>query len=174
MLSNPQVSAFGFVLLFIIGAVAFALIGLWVASFIRPARPNPEKLARYECGEEPLGSTWGQFNIRFYVIALIFILFEVELVLLFPWAVVYADPQLMALSGGVWMRFALIEGFVFVAILAIGLAYAWRNGYLDWVKPAPQPSDFSSPVPTHLYEAFNQHQSEYTVVKEAPPSTLVS
>ena len=78
----------------------------------------------YECGEIPEGSAWVQFNIRFYVIALIFLIFDVEIVFLFPWAVVYQDLGLLA----------FIEAFIFVLILIVGFIYVWAKGDLDWVK----------------------------------------
>ena len=78
----------------------------------------------YECGEIPEGSAWVQFNIRFYVIALIFLIFDVEIVFLFPWAVVYQELGLLA----------FIEAFIFVLILVVGFVYVWVKGDLDWVK----------------------------------------
>ncbi|MFN7971598.1 MAG: NADH-quinone oxidoreductase subunit A [Acidobacteriota bacterium] len=81
----------------------------------------------YECGEEPTGSAWTSFNIRFCVLALIFIVFDVEALLLVPWAVVYKsypDPVL-----------ALAEGLVFLLVLGAGLAYVWAKGDLEWIKP---------------------------------------
>src|SRR5688572_15828947 len=93
--NQSSVSEFGEVLLFLIGGVVFLLISLLLAKLIRPYRPNPQKLATYESGEEPISSAWTQFNIRFYIVALIFILFEVELVFLFPWATVYSRKELI-------------------------------------------------------------------------------
>ncbi len=78
----------------------------------------------YECGEIPEGSAWVQFNIRFYVIALIFLIFDVEIVFLFPWAVVYQELGLLA----------FIEAFIFVLILVVGFVYVWAKGDLNWVK----------------------------------------
>ena len=88
-------------------------------------RPGADKYIPYECGEVPQGSAWIQFNIRFYVLALIFIIFDVEIVFLLPWAVVFKKLG----------AFAFIEGLIFIAILAVGLAYVWRKGDLEWVKP---------------------------------------
>jgi NADH-quinone oxidoreductase subunit A len=150
-----MISEFGYLLLFIIGAILFVSIALTVARLIRPSRPNEEKLTTYECGEEPIGSSWGQFNVRFYIIALIFILFEVEIIFLFPWATVFANKSLIAQSKGLWGWFALTEAFLFVGILAIGLIYAWRKGFLEWVKPNPKTSNFESKVPKRHYESIN-------------------
>lgn len=149
-------SEFSFVLLFIIVGVLFVLVSFLASRFLRPDRPNAQKLAPYESGEEAITTPWTQFNVRFYIIALIFLLFEVEIIFLFPWATVFADPQRIAETGGRWGWFALLEMVLFIAILALGLAYAWVNGYLDWIKPDPQPTKLQSPVPPALYEQLNE------------------
>ncbi len=141
----------GEVLLFIVGGLLFVSGALLVSRLIRPSRPNPEKLASYESGEEPIGSPWVQFNVRFYVIALIFILFEVEIVFLFPWATIFANKELG------WYPF--IEMLIFIGLLALGLAYAWKNGHLDWIKPKPEVAEFKSPVPKELYKKINEQYS---------------
>ena len=107
--------------------LAVALIGLpLMLQYILSPRNNKggEKLTSYECGEIPEGSAWVKFNIRFYVIALIFLIFDVEIVFLFPWAVVYQELGLLA----------FIEAFLFVLILVVGFVYIWAKGDLDWVK----------------------------------------
>ncbi|MDP6033127.1 MAG: NADH-quinone oxidoreductase subunit A, partial [Candidatus Marinimicrobia bacterium] len=86
--------------------------------------PNPDKLATYECGEESEGSAWVQFNIRFYVVALIFLIFDVEVVFLFPWAVVFNELGMLA----------FVEMAIFLIILMVGLAYVWKKSDLDWIK----------------------------------------
>ena len=141
----------GEVLLFIIGGLLFVSIALLVSRIIRPSRPNPEKLTSYESGEEPIGTPWIQYNVRFYVIALIFILFEVEVVFLFPWATIFSDKRLG------WYPF--VEMLIFVGLLALGLAYAWKNGHLDWIKGKPVVTDFKSPVPKELYKKINEQYS---------------
>ena len=108
-------------LVVVVGFLAFNLI-LWWA--IRPGRFSEEKLTTYECGEEPTGNAWVQFNIRFYVFALIFIIFDVEAVFLFPWAVVFKDLGVLA----------FVEGLVFIGILVVALVYVWRKGDLEWVR----------------------------------------
>ena len=149
-------SEFGEVLLFLIGGVIFILISLLISKLIRPSRPNAQKLATYESGEEPISTAWTQFNIRFYIIALIFILFEVELLFLFPWSTVFASKELMDQTNGLWGWFAFIEMVIFILVLALGLAYAWVNGLLDWVKPQQQPTDYKSIVPPNLYDTINE------------------
>ena len=113
------------ILIFMAVAIGFLVTNLIVWWAIRPSRFSEEKLTTYECGENPQGSAWVQFNIRFYVFALIFIVFDVEAVFLLPWAVVFKQ------IGPI----AFVEGLVFIAILAVGLAYVWRKGDLEWVRP---------------------------------------
>lgn len=153
---QQYLSEFGEVLLFIVGGVLFVLSALIGSFLVRPNRPNPEKLSTYESGEEPVSAAWSQFNMRFYIIALIFILFEVELVFLFPWATIFARKEFIEVTNGSWGWFTMIEMTIFILILAIGLAYAWVNGFLDWVKPDPKPTAFKSPVPKNLYEELNK------------------
>ncbi|HEX5171997.1 MAG TPA: NADH-quinone oxidoreductase subunit A, partial [Cyclobacteriaceae bacterium] len=113
---DKYLSEFSEVLLFIVGGVLFVLSALIVSWLVRPNRPNPEKLSTYESGEEPVSLAWSQFNMRFYIIALIFILFEVELVFLFPWATIFARKELIAKTNGLWGWFTLIEMGIFLLI----------------------------------------------------------
>lgn len=165
MMQNTQISEFGVILLFIVGAIIFITVTLLVAKMIRPHRPNPEKLTTYESGEDPTGTAWGQFNPRFYVIALIFILFEVEIVFLFPWATVFGRKELVEGTNGVWGWFALAEMFIFVAILALGLAYAWAKGFLDWIKPHVEKPVYRSHIPKEVYEKVNQRNKKQPAVE---------
>ncbi|HEU5147442.1 MAG TPA: NADH-quinone oxidoreductase subunit A [Chryseosolibacter sp.] len=153
--SGIYLSAFGEVLLYIIGGILFILVSLFAARLLRPNRPNPQKQSTYESGEEPISSAWSQFNVRFYIVALIFLLFEVEILFLFPWATVFAKKELLEETNGLWGWFSVIEVVIFIAVLALGLAYAWVNGHLDWVKPEPKPTQITSPVPRHLYDDIN-------------------
>ena len=106
-------------------AVVLIALPLIIQSIISPTQnKGGEKLIPYECGEVPEGSAWVKFNIRFYIIALIFIIFDVEVVFMFPWATVFQENQL----------FYFIEMFIFMSILLVGLAYVWIKGDLDWVK----------------------------------------
>ena len=122
-----MITEFGRVFLFFIVGAIFTAGGLVTAWLVRPSRSYPNKLSTYECGEDPVGSTWVKFNIRFYVIALIFLIFEVETVFLFPWALAFQKTGM----------FALVEMLVFLAILFVGYAYVWAKGDLDWDRPAP-------------------------------------
>ncbi len=107
------------------GLLAFATVGAFVglASLIRPDRPTPAKLENYESGVDPVGDGWSQSQIRYYIFALLFVMFDVEAVFIFPWAV--------GLDQFGW--FGLIEMVIFIFILALGLAYAWRKDVLRWV-----------------------------------------
>ena len=107
---------FGYILLFIIAALILLGLMLTIAKFLRPHKPNEEKLTTYESGEEPLGNANIQFNVRFYVVALIFVLFEVELLFLFPWAVVFGNEELIEQTNGQWGWFAMAEMTVFIGI----------------------------------------------------------
>ena len=138
---------FGRILLFFILGAIFTGAGLVTAMIIRPSRTYADKLSTYECGEEPIGESWVKFNIRFYVIALIFLLFEVEVVFLFPWAMVFK-------SYGV---FAFVEMLVFLAILVVGYAYVWVKGDLEWDKPLPKTSQYVDKVGVVQFEALKEN-----------------
>ncbi len=122
-----MLSDFGIILVFFIIGVIFVAAGLVAAAIIRPSNPNAIKNSTYECGEIPIGEPWIKFNVRFYVVALVFLLFDVEVVFLLPWAIVFKQLG--------W--FAFIEMIVFVTILLLGLAYVWIKGDIDWEKPIP-------------------------------------
>lgn len=151
-----MLSEFGYILLFLLGGLGFFCITMFVAYLIRPHRPNEEKQTTYECGEEPTGNAWGKFNVRFYVIALIFILFDVEIAFMFPWAVIFADAELVAQTDGNWLWFVFVEMLLFILILLVGLVYAWKKGFLDWEKPSVQARNFESKVPEKLYNKLNE------------------
>jgi len=115
--------SWGFIALFSLIAPSVPLLGLLMAWLLRPHRPGPIKQSTYECGLETVGETWIQFKVQYYLYALIFVLFDVETVFLYPWAVAYNQLGL----------FALVEMFIFLFILGAGLVYAWRKGALEWV-----------------------------------------
>jgi NADH-quinone oxidoreductase subunit A len=104
--------------------------------------------------------------MRFYVLALVFLLFEVEIVFLFPWSTVFANVSLNEQTSGSWGWFALTEMLIFIIVLAVGLAYVWRMGHLDWVKSKPETTDFKSPVPSELYQRINK---KYKSVSQKRP-----
>ncbi len=150
-----MIEQFGYVAAFLIAGITFLGLVLSLAKLIRPNRPNVEKLSTYESGEEPIGNANTRFNPRFYVVALLFVLFEVELIFLFPWAVVFSQKSLRAIPS--WNAFALGEAFVFIGMLALGLAFAWRRGYLTWEKPVQENKDVASPIPADAYQRFKKN-----------------
>jgi NADH-quinone oxidoreductase subunit A len=111
------------VLIFAVTGSAIVVFTFFLARLIRPRNPYPQKGMPYECAEDPIGDSWVQFNPRFYIFALIFVIFDVECIFLFPWAVAYGQLGL----------YALVEMVIFILILFFGLFYAWRKGVLKWV-----------------------------------------
>jgi NADH-quinone oxidoreductase subunit A len=107
---------------FVIGAIIPGAAFV-AAAVLGPKRPNPVKMETYECGIETVGESWVQFKAQYYVFALVFLIFDVETVFLFPWAV-----RLDSLG-----MFAVLEGIIFILILIVGLVYTWRKGMLEWV-----------------------------------------
>ncbi len=124
-------------------ALAFVLCGLMLGLgiLLRPANPSRSKLSTYECGEPPSGPAWINFNIRFYLIALVFVIFDVELAFVYPVVTVFRD----------WIRngqggFALAEIALFIGILAVGLVYVWVKGDLEWLKRLPAEAEPAAPA----------------------------
>ena len=118
------------IIILIFLAIALIALPLVIQRLISPTdNKGGEKLDSYECGEVPEGAAWVKFNIRFYVIALIFIIFDVEVIFMFPWATIFNDADY-----SVNQIFYFIEMFIFMGILLVGLAYVWVKGDLDWVK----------------------------------------
>ncbi len=123
------------VLVFAAVGIVFVFANLILGSIIRPKRKTDEGLETYECGEETIGSAWIQFDIRYYTVALVYVIFAVEIAFLFPWALVLRDAvrDTGAAAGTGIGAFVLIEGVIFIVILFLGLAYVWAKGDLDWV-----------------------------------------
>ena len=123
------------VLVFAAVGLVFVFANLIVASVLRPKRKTDQGLETYECGEETIGDAWIQFDIRYYTVALVYVIFAVEIAFLFPWALVIQDAMADtgAAAGSGIGAFALVEGVLFIVILFLGLAYVWAKGDLDWV-----------------------------------------
>lgn len=117
------VGAFGVV------AIAIPLSMMAISALIRPSVPEPDKRATYESGEVPTGGTRIRFNIQYYMVALLFVVFDIETVLIIPWTVVYSRAVEMA-----GLVRALVPMLVFIGILVVGLGWAWRNGAVRWVR----------------------------------------
>ncbi len=118
-----MLESYSFIAVFILVAVGLPGAALILSWLLRPQKANPIKKSTYECGFETYGDTWVQFKAQYYIYALVFVLFDVETVFLFPWALVYNQLPL----------FAVVEMLVFILILAGGLVYAWRKGDLEWM-----------------------------------------
>jgi NADH-quinone oxidoreductase subunit A len=109
-------------------AIPFSMMA--VSSLLRPSVPEQGKSATYESGEIPTGTTRIRFNIQYYMVALLFVVFDIETVLIFPWTVIYRN----AIDSGVSLATVLVPMLVFIAVLVVGLAWAWRNGAVRWVR----------------------------------------
>lgn len=155
-----MLTEFGKVFIFFVLGLIFVAGGLFTNWLVRPARPTREKLMLYECGEDALGRSHLRFNIRFYVIALAFLLFDLEFVMLFPWATVFHGLGQPAF----WM------GTVFILILLVGDAYLWKKGDLDWIIPPPVRPSMTTLV-THEKPRFRPSTAA-PVAEEEPAGTL--
>ena len=112
-----------FIGIFLLLAPIFPALALLIPRLIAPRKPNPLKTETYECGIETYGETWVQFKAQYYIFALVFLIFEIEIVFLYPWAVAFDQLPM----------FAVLEGVLFILILVAGLFYTWRKGVLEWV-----------------------------------------
>ena len=121
---DDYLGAYGVVALLAALGVAFVVVAMSANRLLRPVSPTPEKLLTYECGVDPVGEGWAQSQIRYYVFAYLYVIFAIDAVYLFPWATVFAAP-------GYGMT-TLVEMFLFLGFLAVGLLYAWRKGVLRW------------------------------------------
>ena len=113
---------------FLVVGVAFVVITLLASCIIRPHKPEGEKLSTYECGEVPFGPAWLQFRVGYYIYALIFLIFDVEAVFVFPWAAAllgFSKNHALAVLG-------FVDMVIFISVLAVGLVYAWKKGVLEW------------------------------------------
>ena len=148
------------ILVFVSVGILFLLANLALGKMIRPDRPSAAKGEIYECGEKPVGTAWIRFDLRFYVVALLFVIFDVEMAFFFPWAVVFGSanragdtslPDAERLSAAntiapgtpsapdpatmqAFAQFAFAEFLIFFAILLVGFAYLWKRGDLEWVR----------------------------------------
>jgi len=115
---------------FLFTAAGFGMVfaGLLIGKFARPTQPHPEKATPYECGEPAIGGSWVQFDLRFYTVALVFIVFDVEVAMLWPWAVVFKQ-----MGAPAFWAF-----LVFFLLIAIPFLYEWKSGYLNWVRACGQ------------------------------------
>ena len=108
--------------IFLIIALIVPAVAVILPKLVAPKKPNAIKQENYECGMEPVGGAWVQFNVQYYIFALVFLIFDIETIFLYPWAVAFDKLPL----------FAVMEGVLFIAILLVGLLYVWRKGALEW------------------------------------------
>jgi NADH-quinone oxidoreductase subunit A len=121
---DDYLGSYGVIALLALVGVAFVLVAMTANRLLRPVSPTREKLLTYECGVDPVGEGWAQTQIRYYVYAYLYVVFAVDAVYLFPWATVFAQPGFGAAT--------LVEMFVFLGFLSVGILYAWRKGVLRW------------------------------------------
>jgi NADH-quinone oxidoreductase subunit A len=174
------------VAIFALAAFLLAFIALLVGRLVRPRLMNPDKGSAYECGEVPVGPAWGQFDLRFYVVALVFLVFDVEIALFYPWAVVYGGgaagtgwAELSQGSSDAWVALrsvrwsALWDMLFFFGVVVVGFVYLWRFGYLDWVRSAAGHAASAAPSPGPAAGAASVHhgprQSSRTAPATRPP-----
>lgn len=135
-----EIAQYSTALLLLVLAVALTTALLFINHRLSPHNPTREKQLSYECGEDPVGSAWLRFNIRFYVVALVFVLFDVEMALVFPIAVIFKS---LTVNTANWGPAAIVFGelFFFIAVLFLGLVYIWQKGDLGWVRTFRAPTD---------------------------------
>jgi len=159
---RAQLELFTIALYAVLGAF-FVWFNLLVGKVVRPKVYDAEKDEIYECGEPPIGPSWVQFDLRFYVMALVFVIFDVEVALFFPWAVVYSEEG----AAGP----ALIDFAIFSGVLLVGFAFLWRQGYLDWVWTPPTTTPALGPA--GMGESARMDLGEYPMVSAAADLTKV-
>jgi len=113
------------ILLFIFVALAFGVVTLLISYLVQPKYPEPEKLSTYECGSEPFSDARMPFPVRYYIFAMLFVIFDIEVIFLYPWAVVFNDINKVSIIG-------LVEMLIFIALFVVAYVYAWRKGALEW------------------------------------------
>lgn len=167
-----------YLLVFLAVGTFFLFIHLLMGKVVRPDKPEEEKLTIYECGEPTVGSAWVQFDLRYYVVALLFVVFDVEVAFFFPWAVVFGstndlakdnfatptaraelvsrvapsfDPgaTISAATAQSWSWVAFCDILVFFGVLMVGFAYLWRRGDIDWVRTVVRAPTLAAELPAH-------------------------
>jgi NADH-quinone oxidoreductase subunit A len=113
------------ILLFIFVALAFGVVTLLISYLVQPKYPEPEKLSAYECGSEPFSDARMPFPVRYYIFAMLFVIFDIEVIFLYPWAVVFGNISQVSIIG-------LVEMLIFIALFLVAYVYAWRKGALEW------------------------------------------
>src|SRR6266852_5299641 len=123
---GSPITAYWPVMIFFVVAIAFPVLPIVLGRFLRPAKYEKGKMRPYECGIDPLTDAHSRFTVRYYIVAMLFLIFDVETIFLLPWAIVFMGDDFS------FTKFALVEMFVFIGILVVGYYYAWRKGALEW------------------------------------------
>ncbi len=123
---GSPITAYWPVMVFFVFAVIFPVLPIVLGRFLRPSLYGKDKMRPYECGIDPVTDAHDRFTVRYYIVAMLFLIFDVETIFLLPWAVIFMGDDFS------FTRFALIEMFVFIGILIVGYYYAWRKGALEW------------------------------------------
>src|SRR4026207_2475872 len=113
------------ILFFVVVALFFGIWSLVISYLVQPKYPEPEKLSSYECGSEPFSDARMPFPVRYYIFAMLFVIFDIEVIFLYPWAVVFNDINKVSVIG-------LVEMMIFIALFLVAYVYAWRKGALEW------------------------------------------
>jgi NADH-quinone oxidoreductase subunit A len=124
--AGSPVTAYWPVMIFFVFAVIFPVLPIVLGKFIRPMKYNKAKMRPYECGIDPQTEAHDRFTVRYYIVAMLFLIFDVETIFLLPWAIIFMGDDFS------FTKFALVEMFVFIGILVVGYYYAWRKGALEW------------------------------------------
>jgi len=156
-------------LLFTAAGIAMSLGALLVGKLTRTSLPHPEKGVPYECGEPAIGSSWVQFDLRFYVVALVFIIFDIEIALFYPWAVVYGGGAIRDAAGNVdpaqlaqVQAASLWDMVFFFGVIVVGFLYLWKFGYLDWVRATTTTSKPAMTTSSRAAEALSRAARQWT------------
>ncbi|HEX8707400.1 MAG TPA: NADH-quinone oxidoreductase subunit A [Pyrinomonadaceae bacterium] len=123
---GAPVTAYWPVMIFFVFAVVFPVLPIVAGRFLRPINYNKDKMRPYECGIDPQTEAHDRYTVRYYIVAMLFLIFDVETIFLLPWAIIFMGDDFS------FTKFALIEMFVFIGILIVGYYYAWRKGALEW------------------------------------------
>lgn len=148
-----MIENYSYLIIFLGSGIIFLVAIFFLAKILRPNKPNDEKLSTYESGEQPQGNANPRFNPRFYILALAFVLFEAEMVVLFPWSVAFKSSEFQNLEKNT-IVFGLVELLFFLLILGLGLGILYSKGYLNWERKEQKSTEFKSPIPKEAYKKY--------------------
>lgn len=158
-------TAFLRILAFIMGGLLLIAVGSLINTLLQPQYVHQESQCIYESGEEAVSHIWGKFNARFYGVAVIFLFFEIETILLFPCITVWTQRELNDATGGLWIYYTAISMTLFMSMLFIGLGYVWKQGHLASMQSPLSTYPATSSIPQIHYDQFNKRYAT-TVIKK--------